>query len=925
MEPVSFLVLGVVVPYLVSLAAGVQADVTLTAHRKQVADALAAEREASAKRREALRGRQSIEQQLERVAADAGRLMTTFGVPRAVSDALCTLLDEPSFRADLVAWLRHWYLSIADDARARLEVQMRAAGLPEDFVTGFFSAAEHVVFADPVFANWRLHVALRAAGDEREELLRRLRERDGIFDSKALEAAEALYRDRVLETHDIIDLAGLPEDDRGLAMKRLVLRQLYIPLRAKAEPRRTETTADEPTDAMLQRWEQARARPGEASDDERVAVGALLTDDRRVVVLGDPGAGKTTLMRWLTTAFLLRLSQDADLAALPDVGTLPNEDWLPILIRCRELPANADRCGVEALLEGHLDQLLLRAVDKPAVRAQLHARLEAGTALLIVDGLDEIGDAQARARFCRRLEMLARLYRQTPMIATSRIVGYREMPTRLSGAFRHATLADLTVDDMDDFARRWAATTEVENRQQRVADDLIRNVHSSERVERLARNPMLLTTLALVHRKIGRLPQRRHQLYREALSVLLNWRGELDERLTWDEAVPQLEYIAYAMCDSGRQQLTRDRVLTLIEEMRAAYGQRLRDVNRRSPEAFLTLLERRSSLLVEAGRKPVDGREVAVYEFRHLTFQEYLAALALVDGRFPGHVRGVRLPARVRPLAGRMEERKDLDFEVSESWREPLRLCAVECSDDDVDETLLAILQRSDTEAEGSTTRPRAVMAALCLADEPNVAEETAAEVIAKLVSVVDVWDGEGQIDTPVDAAAAALARSAWCRRTRLALVAAVQPTVTKPERSRLGLAGVMGGARMSTEPASDWPSHLVTRLAGSDVRIRTLAALTAMHLAYVSAEGSHALIAESVLADALVAQLEEGGVAAYAAIWALYWFANCSWRPTEEQAECVLRYLDQSQHEDERRFALESLKNAPYPAVRAAIARYRA
>ncbi len=79
---------------------------------------------------------------------------------------------------------------------------------------------------------------------------------------------------------------------------------------------------------------------------------------------------------------------------------------------------------------------------------------------------------------------------------------------------------------------------------------------------------MLLTTLALVHRKIGRLPQRRVELYREALQVLLNWRGEIDERLDWEEAVPQLEYVAYAMCHAGVQQLPKDGVLELLEEMR---------------------------------------------------------------------------------------------------------------------------------------------------------------------------------------------------------------------------------------------------------------------------------------------------------------------------------------------------------------------
>jgi len=60
---------------------------------------------------------------------------------------------------------------------------------------------------------------------------------------------------------------------------------------------------------------------------------------------------------------------------------------------------------------------------------------------------------------------------------------------------------------------------------------------------------------------------------------------------------------------------------------------------------------------------------------------------------------------------------------VSESWREALRLLVADCKDDDVDEVLLSILNPLQGEDEAKTGRPRAVLAALCLADEPNVSE----------------------------------------------------------------------------------------------------------------------------------------------------------------------------------------------------------
>ena len=194
----------------------------------------------------------------------------------------------------------------------------------------------------------------------------------------------------------------------------------------------------------------------------------------------------------------------------------------------------------------------------------LREHLETGTALLMIDGLDEIQDPQQRTRFCRRLENFSALFPNATVIASSRIVGYREMHFRLGEGFRHGTVADLKPEEMDAFAKQWVNATEHETKQENALATLTESIHSSDRVERLASNPMLLTTLALVHRRIGRMPQKRHELYREAIQVLLNWRHEIDERLELSEAVPQLEYIAYSMCDQGVQRLNRDELIDLL-------------------------------------------------------------------------------------------------------------------------------------------------------------------------------------------------------------------------------------------------------------------------------------------------------------------------------------------------------------------------
>lgn len=120
-----------------------------------------------------------------------------------------------------------------------------------------------------------------------------------------------------------------------------------------------------------------------------------------------------------------------------------------------------------------------------------------------------ITDPAVRARFCEHLEQIVVAYPEAPVIATSRIVGYREMGYRLGRGFEHVTLADLSAEDKDDFARRWCRLTELPERRDTAAQELIHDIHSSNRIERLTGNPMLLTTMALVKRKVGKLPSRR--------------------------------------------------------------------------------------------------------------------------------------------------------------------------------------------------------------------------------------------------------------------------------------------------------------------------------------------------------------------------------------------------------------------------------
>lgn len=710
---------------------------------------------------------------------------------------------------------------------------------------------------------------------------------------------EQRYRELALKSYDIIDLANLPEDDRHLATRQIEIRRLYLALRVRVET----TSGTEINEEVIEQIEKRRkdvhrraSTHGSAANDDRsrgVPIGNRLAEVKRLVILGDPGAGKTTMLRWLATAYLLRLNQDADWKGLPDVATLPNEDWLPVMIRCRDLDPSCFNGSVEVLLRHTLRKAEIEEAEVTALQNILLEKLKIGRALLLVDGLDEIPDISLRIRLSQQLEQIQLAYSDAPILVTSRIVGYREMGYRIKRGFEHVTVADLSKGDKDDFARRWCAITEVPERREAATLELIDDIHSTDRIERLTGNPMLLTTMALVKRKIGRLPSRRADLYWNALEVLLNWRREVDEPINDHEAIPQLEYLAYEMCDRGVPQLREDEIINLLDRMREEYPQ-VHAVREHSSEDFLRLLERRTGILIEAGYVRYNGRPIPTFEFRHLTFQEYLGGLALVDGKFPNRDRSKSLAENVAPLAAKIGDGEDTKQEnwggneilVTENWREAIRLCVGSCNDDDVDDTLLSILNPLEGEDVYLTSRPRTILATLCLADEPNASEEVVRTVLESFVA--QIVEADTASDSSNFAAAKELSISRW---TELLCELLIEEFFKRDFDTRIELGNLYGMVATTLVIQNEslipnWLNAQLVLLSAVEDKNKVRAALA---LAYLSFKAKAYVVPGTI--DALQLMLSGRAPVAHAAADALRWLnddtlENRTWHPSRVDLE---------------------------------------
>lgn len=451
-------------------------------------------------------------------------------------------------------------------------------------------------------------------------------------DHEARKSAEDLlaYLRRTLHDCNALPLGKIDQTDAAHA-RPMELARVYIALNTTSQ---VEMNEDE--------------RRNSRGREQRPLSVVEALGNKRVMLLGAPGSGKSTFASHLTYS-LAGIALEG-LAGKTDIDwnqRLPGWTYgalLPVPIVLRDFAASqavaTARVGTVKLVSDFLTEHLA-TLGCPGAATPLLAALRDGKALLLLDGLDEVVGDTVLPRVAEAIIDAEKNF-PGPILATCRVLDYQEERQRQLPGFAVHTLAELDEQQINTFIAAWYS--ELANSGRRTAaqgtsdaSEMQGAVQSRDELRALAGTPLLLTLMAQVHAFRGTLPDARALLYHACIDLLLlRWRQPRDEPDLIDRLglsrfrssdllalMARLGYEAHTRAErdqhtSGPADLDEATLMAVLADVFEAYDKEHRF---QLAEVVLRALSRGNGLLLQRGPKQ--------YTFAHRTFQEFLAGYHL--------------------------------------------------------------------------------------------------------------------------------------------------------------------------------------------------------------------------------------------------------------------------------------------------------
>ncbi len=442
-----------------------------------------------------------------------------------------------------------------------------------------------------------------------------------ILNKKKVKANDDIMASRIRTTREYTDdykqkLLNDPfvANLQILTMRRpLQVTDVYVQLRLSQEEKPLEELALE---ARYDRVKLPKINHRQMRDRTRSTMepGQAISSclNKSCVIVGDPGSGKTTLLKYLAVK-----SAERKLPDLPD---------LPIYIELNAFASSGKNDLLDYASSNWQERYSIP--KKEALKC-----IENNHILLLLDGLNEtaIGESfeDAEASYRRVVTAIERVVTrrniEASIVVTTRKADYKEHDSHqrpLLSGFTQLEVLDFRPEDIRKFVKSWFADHPSHYREE-IAEKLNSFIEHNPRIQVLARNPLLLTEIAIVYEEDLELPQGRAELYKRCVDILLSiWNAERNLRrprqFTLDNKKNLLKEIAWHFHLLGQRYFPSNELLSVIADS-------LPTMNIESGRSSQIL----SAIAIENGLLKEHAKEW--YGFLHLTMQEFFVAQYIHD------------------------------------------------------------------------------------------------------------------------------------------------------------------------------------------------------------------------------------------------------------------------------------------------------
>lgn len=428
------------------------------------------------------------------------------------------------------------------------------------------------------------------------------------------------YLDDVVTDTERIDIRGISSrSGGGREAMHFAIEDIYTPL----------TTGHPREDRLMLSNQEQMAEANES----RIPLTDLLSKRRPLLIIGELGGGKTTFLR------LIACVSAKDVLGRPEPGRqkylglpLGEPSPIPIFMRLAALAdvlkhkCNDIGCGASwRFIEKALVQ-----IHGPSLGKVLCDLLDDGKCALLLDGLDEVADESLRRRLVDVVNSVLGRWSQNIILLTSRPFGYHDISDLKKISVAH--IDAFGDEEIGEFLERWGYGPSPEKeakKRKNYVTELKTAIIDSPAIRKLAKNPVMLTCLCVVHWNERRLPEGKADLLSAVLKWLLNSKEDKRKARGYTNTFAELCFINLAFLmtrhPKGKQVIVdlswaADQLALPFENER---GIEDKGQIQREGRQFL------EQEMIDSGI--VEKYGVGQIRFWHLSFQEYYAVCALVD------------------------------------------------------------------------------------------------------------------------------------------------------------------------------------------------------------------------------------------------------------------------------------------------------